>query len=167
MSDYKSAMFAGGCFWCVSKPYYEYDGVIRVYSGYAGGSEANPTYEEVKSGKTSHRETVMIIYDPNVISYIKLLDIYLDTINPYDGDGQFIDRGFNYTCAIFTDDENEKTLAEFRIKELEQISGLTTFVPVLPKPIFYMAEEYHQDYAIKNPEKMEIELITSGRKKAQ
>ena len=119
MSDYKTAMFAGGCFWCVSKPYYEYDGVIRVYSGYAGGSEVNPTYEEVKSGKTSHRETVMIIYDPNIISYIKLLDIYLDTINPYDGDGQFIDRGFNYTCAIFTDDENEKTLAEFKIKKLE------------------------------------------------
>ena len=103
----KVAMFAGGCFWCISKPYYECDGVISVYSGYAGGDEVNPTYSDVKSGKTSHRETIKIIYDSNVISYSELLDIYFESINPFDGEGQFIDRGFNYTCAIFTYDIEE------------------------------------------------------------
>ena len=167
MGKFKEAMFAGGCFWCVSKPYYEYDGVIKVYSGYAGGTEVNPTYEEVKSGKTSHRETILIIYDPNIISYDELLDIYLDTIDPFDSEGQFIDRGFNYTCAIFTDDEEEIKLSTMKIKNIEKLNNTITYIPILPKPIFYMAEEYHQDYAIKNPEEMEEELIMSGRKKIQ
>ena len=165
MNNYKSIMFAGGCFWCMSKPYYEYNGIIKVYSGYAGGTEANPTYEEVKTLKTGHRETIKIIYDPNIITFEALLDIYLDTIDPYDGDGQFIDRGFNYTCAIFTDDEEEIELSLKKLKQLEKDNNLITYVPILPKPTFYMAEEYHQDYAIKNPKEMEIELITSGRKK--
>ena len=163
----KYAMFAGGCFWCMAKPYYEYDGVIKVVSGYAGGEEINPTYEDVKSGKTGHRETILIEYNPSIITYEELLTIYLDTIDPYDADGQFIDRGFNYTCAIFTDDIDEITLAKSKITQLETESKCKTFIPILPTPVFYKAEEYHQDYAIKNPKKMDLELIKSGRKKNQ
>ena len=163
--SFKVAMFAGGCFWCISKPYYEYEGVIHVYSGYAGGTEENPTYEDVKSGKTHHRETIKIIYNPNLITYNELLDIYFTSINPFAGDGQFIDRGFNYSCAVFTDDKEEQNLVLERLVKLEKEFNQKTFVPILPVPKFYMAEEYHQDYAIKNPSEMEKELIISGRKK--
>lgn len=166
VNNYKTVMFAGGCFWCMAKPYYEYAGVIQVFSGYAGGSEVNPTYEEVKSHKTTHRETIKIIYDPSVISYDELLDIYFETIDPFDGEGQFIDRGFNYTCAVFTSDEEEKSKVNKRLKMLEDEYKMPTYVQVLDEVTFYMAEEYHQDYAIKNPSKMEEELISSGRKKS-
>lgn len=166
MNQYKSIMFADGCFWCMAKPYYEYDGVISVFSGYAGGLEVNPTYEEVKAHKTTHRETIKIVYDPNVISYDELLDIYFDTIDPFDGEGQFIDRGFNYTCAVFTSVEEEKNKVRKRLQKLEAEYKTPTYVQVLDEVTFYMAEEYHQDYAIKNPKEMEEELITSGRKKS-
>lgn len=159
----KTAIFAGGCFWCMSKPYYEYDGIYYVYSGYAGGSEVDPTYEEVKKGKTSHREAIMIVYNPKIISYDKLINIYFNTINPFDGGGQYIDRGFNYTCAIFTDNEDEIKVCKEKINKLEEEFNQKTFVPILEEPVFYMAEEYHQDYAIKNPKEMEIEWISSGR----
>lgn len=161
----RQALFAGGCFWCMAKPYYEYDGIDRVFSGYAGGETVNPTYEQVKTGTTGHRETVMLEYDGDVISFERLLDIYFDTIDPFDDGGQFIDRGENYTCAIFTDDEEElKIIAEF-IAKIERECNRKVQVKILGDTVFYKAEEYHQDYALKNPDKMEEELKNSGRLK--
>ena len=159
----RQALFAGGCFWCMAKPYYEYEGINKVFSGYVGGKTVNPTYEEVKTGTTGHRETVTLEYDAEIITFKQLLDIYFDTIDPFDDGGQFIDRGDNYTCAIFTDDDKErKIIAEF-IEEIEAQSKRKVQVKVLGNQIFYKAEEYHQDYALKNPEAMEEELKNSGR----
>lgn len=162
-SNIRQALFAGGCFWCMAKPYYEYDGVLKVLSGYAGGSEVNPTYEQVKHALTHHKETVMLEYDSNVISFSQLLDIYFDTIDPFDEYGQFIDRGDNYTCAIFTDDVNERqTLADY-ICHIESQFNRKVQVAIANSAVFYKAEEYHQDYALKNAEAMAEELETSGR----
>ena len=160
----KNAYFAGGCFWCVT-PVYKMYGVQDVICGYSGGDEEDPVYEDVKAQKTGHRETIMLTYDPAKVSYEKLLDIYFANIDPFDGEGQFIDRGFSYTPAIFYSDDTEKTLAEKKIEELEDESGKEVKVSLLPFRSFYKAEECHQDYYLKNPEAFEKELIESGRKK--
>lgn len=159
----KKAYFAGGCFWCVT-PIYKMYGVSSVICGYSGGDEVNPTYEDVKAQRTGHRETIMLEYDPEKVSYESLLDIYFANVDPFDKEGQFIDKGFSYTLAIFYNDENEKKLASERIESLEKDSGKPVYIEVLPFKSFYKAEEYHQDYYLKNPEAFEKELIESGRK---
>ena len=161
---YKYAYFAGGCFWCVT-PIYKMYGVEEVVCGYAGGDEKDPSYEDVKAQKTGHRETICLKYDPDMVSYGELLDIYFANVDPFDGEGQFIDKGFSYTLAVFYTDEEERLLAEKRIEDIEKESGRKTFVSLLPYRNFYKAEEYHQDYYLKNPEAFERELIESGRKK--
>lgn len=163
-SNIKRLLLAGGCFWCMAKPYYEYDGVLRVLSGFAGGNEINPSYEAVKMQQTSHRETIMIEYDSNIISSDELLDIYFDSINPFDDGGQYIDRGKSYTCAIFSNDKKVIEYAEYRIKEAEKAFMQKCYISLEDDTVFYKAEEYHQDYALKNPDDMERELIESGRK---
>lgn len=162
-----SCVLAGGCFWCMAKPYYEYDGIINVYSGYSGGTEILPTYEKVKNQETTHKESVKLIYDESIISYEEILDIYFDTIDPFDDGGQFIDRGNSYTTAIFYRDEIMKERIVQYIKLLEQKYNQKIVVEVLPEKLFYMAEEYHQDYALKNPEAMQKELMESGRIKEE
>ncbi len=159
----KHCVLAGGCFWCMAKPYYEYDGIINVYSGYSGGSEINPTYEEVKAQKTSHLECVKLIYDENIINYIDILNIYFDTIDPFDAGGQFIDRGNSYTTAIFYNSPEMKEIIEKFLNEKQKLYDKKIVVKVKEEGPFYMAEDYHQDYAIKNPELMKEELILSGR----
>ena len=159
----KHCVLAGGCFWCMAKPYYEYDGIINVYSGYSGGTEINPTYEEVKSQKTSHLECVKLIYDDKTINYIDILNIYFETIDPFDDGGQFIDRGNSYTTAIFYQDEEMKEVIENFLSEKQKLYERKIVVKVLKESLFYMAEDYHQDYAIKNPELMLEELKLSGR----
>ena len=158
------AYFAGGCFWCVT-PIFKLYGVSKVLSGYSGGDEENPSYEDVKKQKTGHRETIMLEYDPKVVSYDKLLEIYFANVDPFDGGGQFIDRGFSYTLAIYYVDEEQKEKATLKIKELENETGNKVEIAVEPFKSFYEAEEYHQDYYLKNPEAFENELIESGRKK--
>ncbi|MBE6137322.1 MAG: peptide-methionine (S)-S-oxide reductase MsrA [Erysipelotrichaceae bacterium] len=165
MSDsVRSLLVAGGCFWCMAKPYYEYDGVRRVLSGFVGGDTINPTYEDVKAGKTKFKEGILIEYDSNVISSTQLIDIYFDTIDPFDSEGQFIDRGSNYTCAIYSDDQTVIYYSHEVMGKLEEQYNKSARIPVLPNAVFFKAEEYHQDYALKNPELMEEELIKSGRK---
>lgn len=159
------AYFAGGCFWCVT-PIYKMYGVDKVTCGYSGGDELNPTYEDVKAQKTGHRETIMLEYDNKTVSYDNLLDIYFSNVDPFDKDGQYIDKGFSYTLAIYYTTEEEKEKAEARIRKIEEESGKKTYVAVEPFKSFYEAEEYHQDYYLKNPEEFEKELIESGRKKA-
>ena len=160
-------ILAGGCFWCMAKPYYEYDGIKNVYSGYSGGSEVNPTYEEVKAQKTTHKECVKLIYDDEIISFNEILDIYFDTIDPFDDGGQFIDRGDSYTTAIFYHDDKMKEIAIQYINDVSRRYNRKVVVKILEEKTFYMAEEYHQDYALKNPELMEKELIESGRIKKE
>ena len=161
----KEAYFAGGCFWCVT-PIYKMYGVDEVICGYAGGDEADPTYEQVKHQETGHRETIKLVYDPQKVSYDRLLDIYFANVDPFDAEGQFIDKGFSYTLAIFYKSEDEKAAVLKKIEAVEKESGKKVQVEVLPYKNFYEAEDYHQDYYLKNPEAFEKELIESGRKKA-
>lgn len=158
------AYFAGGCFWCVT-PIYKMYGVDKVVCGYSGGDEVNPTYEDVKAQKTGHRETIMLEYSPEKVSFDKLLDIFFVNVDPFDAEGQFIDKGFSYTLAIYYTTEEEKSVAAAKIKKLEEESGKKVHVALEAFKSFYEAEEYHQDYYLKNPEAFEKELIESGRKK--
>ncbi len=161
----KRLLLAGGCFWCVSKPYYEIDGVKRIISGYAGGFEVMPKYEDVKAQKTSHRETILIIYDSTKASYEELIDVFLSSIDPFDGDGQFIDRGNSYTTAIYSNDMEVIYYAKNRFKELEREFNNEVKVKVLPDSLLYRAEEFHQDFPIKHKKELEEEFIISGRTK--
>ena len=157
------ACFAGGCFWCVT-PIYKIYGVDSVVSGYSGGKEENPAYEDVKAQKTGHREAILLEYDPAKVTYDELLEIYFDNVDPFDPEGQFIDRGRSYTLAIYYTSEEEKRLAEARIRRLERESGKAVYVALEPFTAFYPAEEFHQDYYRKHPAEFEKELIESGRK---
>lgn len=157
------AYFAGGCFWCMEKPYHLIEGVCRATSGYCGGTEENPAYADVKAQKTMHRETVCVEFDEAKVSFAALLEVFLNSIDPFDADGQFIDRGRSYTCAVYYTDEAQKAVTERRIAEIEQSFGRKVAVAVEPYLRFWPAEDYHQDYARKNPEAYEKELEESGR----
>ncbi|TFV94797.1 peptide-methionine (S)-S-oxide reductase MsrA [Algoriphagus kandeliae] len=147
------ATFAGGCFWCVEAPFEDLDGVITVISGYAGGKEKNPTYGEVSSGRTSHRESVQITFDPEVISYSELVDIFWQTYDPTDVGGSFYDRGSQYESAIFYHSAEQKKVAEESKKSLDESGRFEKPIatPIIKYTNFYPAEEYHQDYYKKNP----------------
>lgn len=161
----KTAYFAGGCFWCITPTFQELDGVGRVISGYSGGREENPAYEDVKHQRTGHRETIRIDYDPRKVTFSQLVDIFLSGVDPFDGGGQFIDRGHSYTLAIYYLSEEEQTVAREAIRALEEESGQPVFISLEPFRNFYTAEEEHQDYYRKNPDAFRQELIDSGRMK--
>ena len=162
----KSAYFAGGCFWCITPFFKMQDGVLEVTSGYSGGDEENPRYEDVKHQRTGHRETIKIDYDPEKISFEELVEMFLESVDPYDGEGQFIDKGFSYTLAIYYQDEAEKAVSEAKVGALAASSDKEVFVAIEPFKSFWRAEEYHQNYYLKNPEAFEKEMIESGRRKA-
>ena len=157
------AYFAGGCFWCMAKPYDQVNGVTEVVSGYCGGDEADPTYEEVKKQLTGHRETVKIVFDPAVVSFDELLKVYFYNIDPFDDGGQFIDRGYSYTCAVYCVDGEQERAVTRLIEKVEAEYGQKVCVSVEPYKKFYSAEEYHQHYSEKNPIEYEKEYIESGR----
>ena len=159
------AYFAGGCFWCITPTFRQWPGVSSVVSGYSGGLEKDPTYEDVKYQRTGHRETVCIDYDPVQVSFRTLLEIYLGGVDPFDGGGQFIDRGHSYTLAVYYQTEEEKALTEAGIRALEAQAGKPVYIAVEPFEAFYTAEEYHQNYDLKNPEAFRKELVESGRMK--
>ena len=163
----KTAYFAGGCFWCITPTFNEMDGVLKVTSGYSGGDEANPTYKDVKTQKTGHRETIRIDYEPEKVSYEELFEIFLNGVDPFDDGGQFIDRGFSYTLAVYYVTEEEKLHVEKRIREVEKQTGQTVYIAVEAFKSFYDAEEEHQDYYLKHPAEFEQELIESGRKQRE
>ena len=165
MKTMETAYFAGGCFWCITPTFREMDGVMGVTSGYSGGTQINPSYEDVKSQKTSHRETIRIDYDSEKVAFQELFDIFLNGVDPFDPDGQFIDRGHSYTLAVYYLSPEQRQIAEEGIRQLEQESGQKVFIRVEPFRNFYTAEEYHQNYDLKNPEAFERDLIESGRKK--
>lgn len=161
------AYLAGGCFWCASQVFYGVKGVLKVTSGYMGGTVENPTYELVKDGETGHLETVKIEYDTNIISYKNLLDIYFDNIEPLNDQGQYIDVGSNYLLAIFVSDLHQRIVAWIYCHKVSKRLKQKIAVSIRKKDTFYFAEEEHQDYHIKNPEAFEGELAHSGRKKKE
>lgn len=159
------ATFAGGCFWCVEAPFEDLDGVISVVSGYAGGKEKNPTYNEVASGQTSHKESIQITFDPEVISYSELVDIFWQTYDPTDVGGSFYDRGTQYESAIFYHSSEQKRVAEESKKDLDKSGRFDKKIatPIIKFTNFYEAEEYHQDYYKKNPTEYYSYRRGSGR----
>lgn len=142
----KEAIFAGGCFWCNEASFEAEPGVIEAISGYTGGDEPNPTYEQVSAHKTGHRESVKVIYDPNKISYAQLVELFWRQIDPTDREGQFVDKGPQYTTAIYYQTEEEKQIAEQSKGEIQKKFDKPVATEILPAKIFYEAEEYHQDY---------------------
>jgi len=164
-STQEVATFSGGCFWCVEAPFEEVDGVISVVSGYAGGKEKNPTYSEVSGGQTSHRESVQITYDPEIVSYAELVDIFWQTFDPTDVGGSFFDRGSQYESAIFFHNEEQKKVAEESKKRLDQSKRFSKPIatPIIKYTNFYPAEEYHQDYYKKSPQEYYAYRKGSGR----
>ena len=163
--DEEVATIAGGCFWCIEAPFEKVQGVTKVISGYAGGTAPDPLYKEVSSGKTDYREAVQIYFDPEVISYSEIIDIFWKQFNPTDDGGSFVDRGFQYSSAIFYRDENQKEVAEQSKKELDE-SGIIDeqiVTPIIKFTTFYPAEDYHQDYYKKDPERYYSYRKGSGR----
>lgn len=161
------AYFAGGCFWCMVKPFDEYEGIDKVTSGYMGGTTENPTYEEVKTGETGHLEVVEIQYDVALFSYNRLLEIFFAIIDPTDAHGQFQDRGSQYQTAIFYTNDDQKKLAEEHIAQLNDKlpEGQTVVTKLLRYQTFYEAEDYHQDFYKKNPERYQEEQLERNRLK--
>lgn len=161
----ETAILAGGCFWCMVKPFDQWEGVHSVTSGYTGGHTVNPTYEEVCSGETGHTEAVKIVFDPSNISYEQLLDIYWTVSDPTDADGQFINRGSSYRPGIFYLNDEQKAKAEASKRALDQsgrydkpvVTEITATGP------FYDAEEYYQDFYQKDPEHYQAYRVRSGR----
>lgn len=160
---YQKALFAGGCFWCMEKPFEKLDGVIAVTSGYAGGQTENPTYKTYMQG--GHLEVVEIVFDPEKVSYQTLLNVFWRQINPTDDGGQFVDRGHGYTTAIFYYDADQKTQAEQSRVELAEsnIFKKPIVTPIVKAAKFYPAEGYHQDYYKKNPIRYKFYRSRSGR----
>jgi peptide methionine sulfoxide reductase msrA/msrB len=161
----KTAVFAGGCFWCIQPAFDKASGVIKTTVGYCGGTEPNPTYELVGSEKTKYRESIEIVYDPAKISYEQLLDIYWKQIDPTQSDGQFTDIGPSYRAAIFYANEEEKKTAE---ASKQKLTGSGKFkkpivTEILPAMKFWPAEDYHQKYYQQNPEHFEAFEHGSGR----
>lgn len=159
----KKAYFAGGCFWCITPVFYDLEGVTNVISGYSGGDEVNPTYEQVKHQETSHREAICVEYEESTCNYETILNLFLANVDPYDGGGQFIDRGRSYTLAIFYTSEAERLAAQAALKALEQ-EDKTPQIALEPFKSFYDAEEYHQNFFRTHPEEFARELVESGRK---
>ena len=159
------ATFAGGCFWCMEPPFDKAEGVVSTTSGYTGGQKAGATYEEVSAGGTGHYEAVRVVYDPQKVTYDKLLDVFWHNVDPVDAGGQFCDRGASYRTAIFVHDAEQKRLAEASKQALADSKRFakpiaTALVEAGP---FWMAEDYHQDYYLKNPSKYKFYRWNCGR----
>lgn len=165
MGKIKQAIFAGGCFWCMVKPFDTFDGVIKVEAGYTGGHKNNPTYEEVCTHTTGHYEAVQITYDETKINYETLVDAFFRSIDPTDEGGQFHDRGQSYQTAVFYYDAQQKQVAENYVKALELSKRFTKPIVTALKPAeaFYLAEQYHQDYYKNNPFRYNLYYKGSGR----
>jgi peptide methionine sulfoxide reductase msrA/msrB len=159
------ATFAGGCFWCVESGFEKIPGVVEAVSGYSGGEEKNPNYQQVSGGMTGHTEAVQVYYDPEVITYEGLLQGLWRMMNPTDVNGQFVDRGKQYRPGIFYHNAEEKRIAEASIQALEDSGRYDNpvAIEVTPFESFYDAEEYHQDYYKKNPVRYQVYTFNSGR----
>lgn len=151
--EYRTAIFAGGCFWCMEPPYDELDGVVSTTSGYTDGQTPNPSYEAVSSGSTGHTEAVQVVYDPKRISYERLVEVFWRNVDPTDAVGQFCDRGSQYRTGVYFADEEQRRVAEQSKAALVEKRPFKAPIvtPIVAASTFYPAEEYHQDYYRKNP----------------
>lgn len=162
----ETATFAGGCFWCMEPPFDNLKGVVLVTVGYTGGDKENPTYQEVCSGKTGHAEAVQVIFDPSIISYEDLLDIYWKNIDPTTANKQFCDIGTQYRTVIYYHHHAQKEAAEKSKAKLEAEGRFNTIATeILPASTFFPAEDYHQKYYQKNPLRYQLYHHGSGRDK--
>ena len=164
-SETARATFAGGCFWCMEPPYDELDGVVETVSGFSGGHVPNPSYNAVVRGGTGHLEVVQVVYDPAVISYERLLEVYWRNVDPFQDNGQFCDRGETYRTAVFVHDDAQEAAARDSRREIAAL-GLEERpidTRILPFEAFYPAEDYHQDYYSKNPVRYKYYRWRCGR----
>lgn len=160
-AEQSTAMFAGGCFWCMEAAFQGRAGVTDVVSGFTGGSLPNPTY---KGNHDGHFEAIRVTYDPAVVSYQQLLDLYWVNVDPFDNSGQFCDKGFSYRSAIFPAGEQEMALAERSLAAVEKrFAPDKVYTEILPAGEFWPVEEYHQDYYLKNPVRYKYYRTTCGR----
>lgn len=160
-----SAIFAGGCFWCVESDFDKVKGVISTTSGYTGGHVANPTYHQVSAGGTGHAEAVKVVYDPSQVTYEKLLQVFWHNIDPLAKDRQFCDSGDQYRSAIFVDGAEQRRLAEASKKAIEASGRFKSPIQtqIVDAGPFYPAEDYHQDFYLKNPTKYKFYRWNCGR----
>ncbi len=161
----ETAIFGGGCFWCMEPPFEQLEGVLEVVAGYTGGSAEDADYKKVSSGRTDHYESVRVIYDPEKISYKELVETFWRQIDPTDDGGQFADRGQHYRTAIFYSSDEQRSVAEQSKKELDEskMFDRPVVTSILPAQPFYLAEEYHQDYYLKNVMHYSLYKEGSGR----
>ena len=157
------AIFAGGCFWCMEPPFDKLPGVISTTSGFTGGKKVNPTYRQVVEGDTGHAEAVQVVYDPTKITYEKLLEVFWRNVDPHDAGGQFCDRGDSYRTGIFVHDEMQLRLAQESKKRVEAKLKKPVVTEIVLAPKFYPAEDYHQDYYLKNPVRYKFYRQNCGR----
>jgi len=148
----KTAIFAGGCFWCMEPEFSNLPGVSKVLVGYTGGHVVNPTYEQVSSGGTGHVEAIEVTYDPAKVNYEKLLDVFWENVDPLDENGQFCDKGSQYHAGIYTADDEQKTLAEASKIRVQKKFSKPIATVIKPASVFYPAEDYHQEFSIKSPD---------------
>jgi peptide-methionine (S)-S-oxide reductase len=158
-----TATFAGGCFWCMEPPFEKLEGVVSVTSGYAGGHKTDPTYEEVSAGGTGHAESIQIAYDPGVIGYADLLEVFWHNVDPLTANAQFCDHGDQYRTAVFYHDENQQHLAEMSKAALSKRFDRPIVTEITAASEFYPAEKYHQDYYKKNPIRYKFYRYRCGR----
>ena len=164
-TEYKTAVFAGGCFWCMEKPFDALSGVISTTSGYTGGHVKSPTYEQVSAGGTGHMEVLQVVYDPSRVDYATLLDTFWKNIDPLDDTGQFCDKGEQYKSAIFYQNEVEKKIAEKSLDDMAKKLDAQIATKIIKGEEFYAAEKYHQNYHMKNPIRYKFYRSTCGRDK--
>ncbi|HMJ04611.1 MAG TPA: peptide-methionine (S)-S-oxide reductase MsrA [Chthoniobacterales bacterium] len=161
----KTAIFAGGCFWCMQEPFDHATGVVKTVVGYTGGDKADANYSEVSNHRTQHREAIEVTYDPAVTSYEKMLEVFFHNINPTQADGQFHDIGLSYQAAIYFGNEGEQKAAQAAKDALGKSGKFDQPIvtEILPTKPFYPAEDYHQKYYLKNPAEYEAYHVGSGR----
>ncbi|NJN31741.1 MAG: peptide-methionine (S)-S-oxide reductase MsrA [Synechococcales cyanobacterium RM1_1_8] len=159
------ATFAGGCFWCMEKPFDQLEGVVSTTSGYTGGQVENPTYQQVSAGRTGHTESVRVLYDPKQVGYDQLLKVFWHNVDPLDAKGQFCDKGSQYRSGIFYETEEQRQLALASKADLESQQqfqqGLATEITAASE--FYPAEDYHQNYYQTNPVRYNFYRKACGR----
>ncbi len=162
-AELKTAIFAGGCFWCMEPPFDKLAGVVETTSGYSGGHVKSPTYEQVTYGDTGHLEVVRVTYDAEQIDFPALLDVYWRNVDPFDDGGQFCDKGASYRAAIFVASDAERQAAETTRDQHQHQLGKPIVTRVLAQAAFYPAEDYHQDYYQKNPLRYKFYRYRCGR----
>ena len=164
-SQKETAIFAGGCFWCMEPPFDKLDGVISTTSGYTSGHKQNPTYREVSAGKTGHTEAIQIVFDPKIVSYTELLAVFWKNIDPVAIDRQFCDAGAQYRSGIYYQNETQEKAAKRSLSQLEQNKPFKEKIAteVVAASTFYPAEDYHQDYYLKNPLRYKYYRFSCGR----